>query len=252
MWKTRLGRVIHQSSHGAMVHQNLGYRWLTFGGSAAIQTLINRRYPEQGGLTYVPALTIAAQTDPGTCCLLGLGGAGVAHALRASLGEATLYAIENNQDIIQIAKTYFMSDHIPNLKVIHDDAHRFIHRTTTHFKHVIIDLFGAHAFPEHCFNSDFFAQCRNRLMPEGVLAVNIANTCEQEPILRFMRAHFKQCTVSLPVMGTANLVLLASKSESIMPLLDRLRAHQRLKQLIWDDKWGCIAEIRVLKRPFWW
>ena len=88
MWKTFAGRCIYASPNGAKVYQNLRYRWLTL-GSDAIQTLLHRYQPQHFGLNYVNQLTFAAKHTPGDSCLLGLGGAGVAHALAPYLGSST-------------------------------------------------------------------------------------------------------------------------------------------------------------------
>ena len=105
----------------------------------------------------------------------------------------------------------------------------------------MIDLFNAHGFPEQCNNADFFGHCRDLLLPQGILAVNLANIAEQWPIFMQIRTHFQQCTICIPVKGTANMIVLGYKDTSIKPLLNMLDNHFNLKQLTWDPHWGCIA-----------
>ncbi|MDF1684549.1 MAG: hypothetical protein P1U36_07795 [Legionellaceae bacterium] len=241
IWKAFAGRCIyHDSSHDIhlQVHQNMLYRWLTL-GSDAIQTLVNRRHPERPGLSYIPLLSLAARINPAPSCLLGLGGAGVAHALSPYLGTHRLDAIENNHHIINICSRYFLTQHINNLNIIHQDAFSYVQNTPARYQHLMVDLFTATSFPENCNHVDFFGHCRRRLLPGGVLAVNLANRHEQAHIFSHIRTHFEHCTVSIPVKGTQNIIILAYKNSLIQPLLNMLETHSA-KQLTWDAHWGYV------------
>lgn len=239
-----MGRSIYKGLNGELVRQNLAYRWLTL-GSDALQTLINRRNPERAGLQYIPALTMAAQLTPAPSCLLGLGGAGVAHALTPYFQTIRLDAIERSREVIEIAATYFMTEQLKHLHIIHQDAAYFAKNTSSYYQHVMVDLFNANTFPEHCNNSAFFGDCRRILLPEGILAVNLANMDEQWPIFSLIREHFSHCTVAIPIKGTANMVILAYKGNSAKPLLELCK--RRFHKLTWDSKWGCIAELELEK-----
>lgn len=242
MWKTLGGRCIYQAPNGARVHQNYLYRWLTF-SSDALQTLIRRRHPEKPELGYIHQLALAVRENPADCCLLGLGGAGVAHALMPYLNNSTLLAVENNSEVINIATNYFMVDRLKNLSVINQDANLFVQQCGTRYQHLMIDLYESHAFPAHCNTADFFLHCRRLLLPDGVLALNLTNVHEQWPLFKHVRDIFFQRTVSLPVKGAANMIVLASNSTSVAPLVDLLTKSQRVKELKWDARWGCIARI---------
>ena len=240
MWKTLGGRCIYQSGN-IQIKQNCIYRWLTF-NSNALQTVINRRHPQTPALHYIFSMTQLACLLPGPSCLLGLGGGGAAHTLAPYLGEFQLDAVESNLEIITIAADYFMTKHIKNMNVIHQDAYEFIQNTSRQYQHLLVDIFNAHSFPEHCNNSDFFKQCRRILASGGLLAVNLANSNEQRGILDCIRHHFPQCTVCIPIKHCANLIVLAYKGKSINKLLHLLKHHCRLKQFYWDPAWGYVAQ----------
>lgn len=246
MLKTRFGHCIYKAESNLFVYQNPLYRWLTF-GSCAIQTIINRRNPARIALNYIPAMTLTTGLYPGDCCLLGLGGAGVAHALSPHLKNYTLTAIESSELVIDIANHYFMAEKIPNLNVIHQDASQFVKKSTRLFQHIFVDLFDSHAFPSSCNNEAFFAHCKTLLKPEGILAVNIANIEEQKPILQFIKNVFSFSWILLPVPKTSNVIILAYHQESIMPLLTQLKQHRMLKQLIWDEQYGYVASPAVAR-----
>ena len=241
-WKTFAGQLIHQSPSGVEVYQNMFFRWLTF-NSDALQTLIHRHHLAVPGLLYINHLTFAVRVEPADCCLLGLGGAGVAHALAPFLGGSTLTAVEINPEIIDIAERYFMTNRLKNMTVIHQDAYLFVQQTQVQYQHVIVDLFNADSFPDHCKTIDFFAYCRSMLLPGGIFAINLTNIKEQRVLFDHIREQFKRCTVSIPIKRTSNMVVLAYNGESVSPLLALLeRGPGRLKKLVWDAEWGCIAE----------
>ncbi len=243
MWKTFAGRCIHHGLNGIEVWQNLAYRWLTF-GTPAIQTMLNRRHRERFGLDYMQALTLPARINPAPSCLLGLGGAGIAHALAPYLGDIQLDAIENSLEVIDISARYFWTDQLKNLRIIHQDAFLHVQQSSAQYQHIMIDLFNAHSFPTHCNNTDFFMHCKRMLLSEGILAVNLANLQEQWSVFKTIRAQFQQCTVCIPIPGTANIVVLAYKGTTIKPLLTLLENHRHLKKLTWDSTWGCVAFIQ--------
>lgn len=105
MWKTKFGKCIYISPSGYKVYQNLLYRWLTL-GSEAWQTVINRYIPRRPGLHYLQMLTLMARKYPNDCCLLGLGGAGIAHLLGAQKTIRSIVAVESSEEVIQIAKKF--------------------------------------------------------------------------------------------------------------------------------------------------
>lgn len=242
MWQTIGGKCIYQSPTYEKVYQNFIYRWLTF-DSVWVQTLINRRNPQKLGLSYIRQLTLAVKTNPAVTCLLGLGGAGVAHALAPYLGHFELLAVENNPGIIRIAKDYFFTEGLKNLRVIQQDARLFVKESPMTYQHLLVDLFNDHTFPPLCNSDEFFSDCRNLLKPNGVLALNLASMREQWSVFKRVREVFGRTTVSLPVIGTTNLIVLACNSASVNPLLDLLEKNYRIKKLSWDADWGCVAEV---------
>jgi spermidine synthase len=244
MLKITGGRCIHDAENGIKVYQNPFYRWLTF-GSPAIQTLINRRHLERPGLSYINYLKIPLCARPGDSCLLGLGGAGIAHAVAPYIGTSSLLAVEHDAHVIKIANDFFMSNRLKNLAIVHQDAEKFVRETKTYFQHLIVDLYGAVAFPEHCNTPEFFESCRGLLDSEGVLAVNIANCSEHKPILEHIKSGFSSRTVLLPVKGTSNLIILACKGPTINPLLNLIKKNNALKKLTWDAQWGCVAQLHI-------
>lgn len=243
MWKTFARHCIYQSPTGIRVFQNPLFRWLQF-ESRAIQTLINRYFPHRPGLSYIKTLIFAVRLQPAQCCMLGLGGGGAAHALSPLLSPDKLLIVENNDEVIDIASRFFMINQLDNLSIVHQDANSFVYQCTHQFQHLLVDLFDANAFPSHCNNEAFFAQCKRLLKPEGILAVNLANRHEQWPLFQLIQQQFHLSTLALPVLDSPNMIILAQNSNSITPFLEFLKKNKHLRQLTWNNKWGNVAKIR--------
>lgn len=243
LWKTLGGRCLQRTANGACVFDNILFRWLTL-DSSALQTVLNKSNPQKPGLNYINALIFMAREKPGSSCMMGLGGAAIAHALSRYMKGFRICAVEQSEEIIELAAQYFMTARIPNLDIIHEEASVFARNSPRQFKHVMIDLFNAESFPASCCNEAFFADCKRLLVPGGFLAVNLANRDEQRPIFEMIRKKFS-ALVAIPVKNCANLIIIACEDGQIMPLLDIFKQSKQLKNLTWDEAWGCVAEFRT-------
>lgn len=239
MWKTKFGKCIYVSPSGFKVYQNYFYRWLTF-GTSALQTVINRRAPYKPGLYYIAPLTMMARTAPGKSCLLGLGGGAVPHLLAHQQFTYPLTVVDYSEEVIQIATQFFNINHLTHLTIIKQNAVDFMQDCNEQFHHIIIDLYGAQHFPEECFNSEFFLNCKNKLTDNGFLSINIANRHEQRPLFLLLKEHFHLNTLVIPVKKCANIVIIACKNKHY--LLDKLKECPELKKIKWTSSWGTIGE----------
>lgn len=242
MWKTKIGRCIHHSEDNIRVYQNVSYRWLTF-NSDALQSVIHRRHPELPVLSYIDPLSFYMRYNPMDCCLLGLGGGSVPHALHPYLDGYRLFAVENNAEIIRIAQTYFMIDRVKSLQILHQNAQDFVKYCDQRFGYLMIDLFNAYSFPESCNTEDFFLNCQQLLLSDGILAINLANLRDQWSLYEYVNSIFKGRTVLLPTPRAPNTILFAYNGTTIAQLLELLKGYQRLKRLSWEPQWGYVAEI---------
>ncbi|MDI9818414.1 MULTISPECIES: spermidine synthase [unclassified Legionella] len=244
MWKTFAGKCIYNSPSGIQVFQNPLFRWLKFENSSAIQTLINKHYPRKPELHYINPLTLFVQIQPANCCMLGLGGGGAAHAIAICMKNSKLTVVEHSAEVIDVARHFFMINKINNLKIVNQDAKLFVERTEMTFPHILVDLYNSTTFPAACCTEDFFYNCKERLLDQGILAVNLANKSQQWSIFQLIRKHFLNATIAIPVKNSANIILFAIKNASVTTLIDILKKHKKFNQLYWDTHWGTIAKIK--------
>ncbi|MFI4962422.1 MAG: spermidine synthase [Legionellales bacterium] len=237
MWQTKIGTCIYVSPSGYRVYQNLFFRWLTL-GSSALQTVIYRPCYQKPVLQYLSALTLMAKTYPNPACLLGLGGAAVAQMLSAQ----PLLAVDISAEVIDIAKQFFKADAITNLNIVQNNAIDFLRNNEVRFPHILVDLYNANNYPQECATNEFFALSKMALAEEGFVSINLANISEQWPILRLIKNQFKSYVV-IPVKKSANMVIIASKSDDKEWLVSKLKATGTIKKIVWDGVWGYVAEF---------
>lgn len=240
MWKTRFGRCIYESPSGYKVYQNLFYRWLTL-GSTALQTVINRRHPEKPVLHYLPALTLMARQYPEKSCLLGLGGAGIPLMLSTQEIPYPLVVIDNSTEVINIAKRFFITEYLKKLTIIHADAMEYVANTQATFSHLMIDLYNANYFPPECNNDLFFSSCQRIIIPNGFLAINLANIKEQWPLFQLVKKYFKH-TLIIPIKKSANMVIIASNNDSKELFFKQIGRSGELKQIMWVNSWDYVGD----------
>ncbi|HAU3486327.1 TPA: hypothetical protein F7027_04875 [Legionella pneumophila] len=240
MWKTKFGKCIYISPSGYKVYQNLLYRWLTL-GSEAWQTVINRYIPRRPGLHYLQMLTLMARKYPNDCCLLGLGGAGIAHLLGAQKTIRSIVAVESSEEVIQIAKKFFMTDLIPHFTITHQNARDFVCENKKTFQHMLLDLYDATHFPDECHSMDFFIHCKKQLTNDGFLAVNLANSQEQWALVQLIKKQFPS-NIIIPIKKCANIVVIVSKNDNKDLFIKQVRNTNEIKKISWVKDWGYVAE----------
>ncbi len=240
-WKTRFGHCIYQTANIA-VYQNWFYRWLTF-ESPAIQTLMNRHQPGHFSLQYLKPFTLGVRTNPGPCCLLGLGGGGVIHATQSYLQQNPITAVELNEHVIQIANEYFMLEKIKNLDIIHQDANLFVSTTQHQYQHLLVDLCLDSGMPACCEDADFLIYCQQILLKNGLISMNFAYIDDAWRVLKQLRQQLGQNTLCIPIKKTANIVILSSQTLLSGDWFTQWLQSGELTEIIWDSQWGYVGRV---------
>lgn len=242
MWKTKFGKCIYESPSGYKVYQNLLYRWLTL-GSPALQTVIHRYRPHKPILRYIPALTLMARHYPDKACLLGLGGAGVPLMLCHQENPSSLVAVDISEEVIDIAKRFFITDPLKNFTIIHENAANYVKNTQETYPHLMVDLYNANHFPPECNDENFFSSCKKIVQEDGFFVINLANHKEQWSIFQLVKQQF-QHTLVIPIRKTANMVIIASNCQSKESFLNKIQRTKEIKRVVLVENWGYVGEFQ--------
>jgi spermidine synthase len=152
--------------------------------------------------------------------IVGLGGGGMVHFLRHFDSELRLEVVEIDPVIIEIAEKYFGVSSEGNVRIIHQDARRFIQQEGPTYDVIYMDAFlGASegtdvsGVPLHLKTLPFFQQLQKRLSPEGAVVFNLHRHRNHDEDVRAIRAAFGQVYVfRVPARG--NVVVVATMSDA--------------------------------------
>ncbi|MGC9458011.1 MAG: hypothetical protein ACP5DC_10880 [Halothiobacillaceae bacterium] len=178
MTAKRPGRCIERlrDEHGLLeVYETVDARRLYFGNQIA-QTELFRFAPDLLSFSYYRAMAcaLAFVPRPEQAALLGLGGGALARLL---LGHtpARLHAIELRPAVVALAERHFgLPVDDPRLSVLIGDVRDRVEQLPGGQQLVFVDLFDAEGMV--LLDEPLFAALRERLVDDGVMAVNLWRT----------------------------------------------------------------------------
>ncbi|MFD2890704.1 spermidine synthase [Flavobacterium chuncheonense] len=105
--------------------------------------------------------------------VLGVAGGSVIKTLVNEVhftGKIT--GVEIDENIIEIANTYFQLDTIPNLEIVIEDAFEFILKSQTTYDLIIIDIFQDTTMPSFLFEKYFINKLNQSVKVNGFILFN--------------------------------------------------------------------------------
>lgn len=151
---------------------------------------------------------------PGRLLLVGLGGGSVAKVYHRD-GWA-VETVEIDPVVTAVAHKWFGL--LPEETVVHhQDGRQFMLQNNDPFDLVILDAFGSSAIPFHLITKEAFALTRSRLLPGGVLLLNLESLGWHGDIVQSVAvtlgelfAHVQVLPMEEPPTEFGNIVVLAS------------------------------------------
>jgi spermidine synthase len=121
---------------------------------------------------------LAVMPDPQRGLILGHGGGSLAKWLGQRWPELSLDVVELDPSVVMAAERFF--DYTPGKhhRVFVKDARAFLRDSDSRYDIIWLDVFARHLIPFHLTTREFFAELRQHLAPDGVLAVNLSSTGE--------------------------------------------------------------------------
>ncbi len=106
--------------------------------------------------------------------VLGVGGGTVIHLLHKRYPATQITAVDIDPKMIEIGKTFFGLDTIPELKLVVADAAEFV-KKKIHFDLIIIDLFIGRHIPDFVGDTKFLTKLKQR---GGMVVINYLRELE--------------------------------------------------------------------------
>ncbi|HSJ47294.1 MAG TPA: methyltransferase domain-containing protein [Gammaproteobacteria bacterium] len=223
-------------------------------GSRAKQSCMLLDNPQVLVLSYTQAMTAALlfQPVPSKVLLLGLGGGSLACFLYHHFPDCQILAVEQRAAVVETAREFFAVPTDERLRIHTDSALDYLARPDGEtFDLILVDLFSATGMDGELEEAAFFARCRERLAPGGVVSVNLwasrPNVCRQH-IKRLNQACDGQ-VLELPLGDCGNLIALGLTQAFPVKRLTTLKtAAEALFQRFGIDYPGYLDRLRRRNR----
>ncbi len=211
-----------------VVEDEAGYRYLWLNEAQGIHT---QWHPQEIYYRRTWGLFLAAPyfnagyrpADMQRVAIVGLAGGTIARQHTEVYGPLPMDGIEIDPAIVEAGRTYFGMD-MPNLNVIVDDA-RFAFRDLPHrYSMVVVDAYRVPYVPWQLTTVEFFQEVHDRLLPEGIVAINVGRTPDDRRLERALARTMLEVfpTVHrMDVPDSLNTILVATRQPTQMSDLGR-------------------------------
>jgi len=111
----------------------------------------------------------------GSLAIIGSAAGTEAKQYTAVYGPIPIDGAEIDPEIIKAGRTYFDMNE-PNLNAVAQDGRYFLANSPRRYDVIAIDAYRPPYIPFHLTTREFFAQCRDHLTENGVVAINVGRT----------------------------------------------------------------------------
>ena len=116
-----------------------------------------------------------AAADVGSLALIGSAAGTVAKEYTAVYGDIPIDGAELDPEIIRVGREYFDMNE-PNFNAVAQDGRYFLRNSSSKYDVIAIDAYRPPYIPFHLTTREFFAQVKEHLTDDGVVAINVGRT----------------------------------------------------------------------------
>ena len=201
---------------------NVGQREMIIDGMLQGGIDLNTRLSMYEYTYFMQFLPYMLTPDGKRCLMIGVG-LGVIPRWYEEQG-ITCDVVDINPAVVEIAKEYFGFQVSGDIFI--EDARYFLNKTERRYDYIILDVFSGDITPAHLLSVEALSLMRDRLTPQGVLAVNLIGSLKQETfmtasVVRTLGTAFDNAEVfptfnpqSPSQNGVGNLAILAYQGKS--------------------------------------
>jgi spermidine synthase len=194
----------------------MGERALHFGSSAR-QSSMRLSEPNRLNSLYARAMmaSLLFQPEPQDVLMIGLGGGTIAKFLLHQFPDCQIQAVEYRRSVLKVARSHFGLPLDPRLKVRIGCGGEYVDKQSRQASEVhdllLVDAYDHAGMAEEVSNEAFFDGCRTLLREDGLLAINLWMTDNDqfaETLWRIGRS-FDHRVIVLPVRKRGNAIAFA-------------------------------------------
>jgi spermidine synthase len=218
------------------VSEEAGVRTLHF-GSSWVQGAMRIARPWALELDYtremMACLLLRGHAWPASALLVGLGAGSLAKFLYRHRPAARLTVVEIEPQVLATARQHFrLPEPDQRLRVVIDDAARYVPGGSSTFDLILVDGFDAAARAGALDTLPFYQACRARLADDGIMAVNLFGRSRGfRSSVERIREAFDGRALVFPSCDAGNAICFAADGEpTAIPLGELKAAARKLKQ----------------------
>lgn len=191
------------------VSEKYGVRSLHI-GSDTVQSSMRISRPNDLELSYTRSMMacLLFHPEPRDVLMVGLGGGSVAKFVRHYIPAAKVRVMEIDPQVVAIARQCFAvpQDH-ERFEVIIGDGAEYMARDDISADLIMVDGYDAESHVEALATREFYADCRRRLLPGGMLVVNLwGGDREFNEVLKRIEEAFPGGTLCLKARKLGNVI----------------------------------------------
>lgn len=169
------GEVIYQRDtayHRVFVTQNDHYRFLRF--DRTWQSSMDIQDPYQSKFTYPDYFQLAwiFKPDIQKVLIIGMGGGAASKKFYKDYPHVRVENVEIDPVVAEVGKKYFYIPQDARSQIFIEDGRVYVVRNPGPYDLIILDAFFGETMPFHLMTIEFFQMVKERLTPQGVVAVN--------------------------------------------------------------------------------
>jgi len=191
------------------VSEKFGVRSLHI-GSDTVQSSMRIARPLDLELAYTRSMMacLLFGEAPQDVLMVGLGGGSVAKYVHHHLPQARVRVLELDPQVVAIARQCFL---VPQdghrFEVITGDGAEYMARKDVRADLIMVDGYDAESHVEALATREFYGHCRERLLPGGMLVVNLWGGDRQfNEVLKRIEAAFPAGNLCLPARKPGNVI----------------------------------------------
>jgi spermidine synthase len=201
-------------------------------GEEVIESAIDLRAPDLLEIEYTRAMFVSYLFRPrqARCLIVGLGGGSMVRFLNRFFPETAVDAVEIDPVVVKLARDFFGVGAGPRTRIYTEDGFAFLGRAGEAYDAIYMDAFlkpsaetDAEGAPRRLKTEQFLRSLHRRLVPEGMLVVNLNQQAETRSDIAAIRAAFPTAHV-FPVPRTGNIIAVGALAQR-KPTDAELRAN---------------------------
>ncbi len=176
---------------------------------------------------FLMAPYVGTGQPPERTAIIGLAGGTVARQYTQAFGPTPIDGVEIDPKIVEAGRRFFAMDE-PNLHVVVQDGRYFLATTHQRYDVIALDAYRQPYIPFYLTTREFFAEARDHLRRDGVVAVNAGRTATDyrlvDALAGTLRSLFRHVYVVDATAYTNSLVFATDAPTTLEAFTGRVQA----------------------------